>query len=547
MPAALLTVSAWAADPVSYIVQIIQSGAALFSSLSTEQLVNLMSVFLNAVALLLAVSALSIARAQLVPLRKDIEQYAAERRRNRLINDSRRAPKRVRRVVGFDPRFTNIEWSTLIATRTGRPVNIRMQLSPRYDHFHDAFSKNIGGYRDSVLLIDLLFVPEYLKKGYIAPLSRRNKLDFYELMRIRSDSYGRPISAQMLSMMALMCSDETGTIGALPIWVNSHGKMIPDPLFSEKGRVAAVSSLDQLRKHPDAKQVFAESGIQSFYIIFEFWAHLAYRGCRLFRRDETGKFTSDLLHSPRELKRFAEAVADLATRLRFSNITKDVFKDAKSLDDFKDQNAFGLGHDGDARMIRESVALWKPVFSSELLNKAIPRSSSDEIGIKLIDEIGFKQPFARRIQENTWTYLSALGGYGLAIPQEAKNDKSSIEALKYIFLSNPYMFHNYVTRMLPDEIGDGQGATRLYEFFERHARPRWPFWSSVEVELNKTLFAIFLLLGRSRDASDIDPDGFWKETKTAVRRSPQIRAHLEGFLNNVKSITQNNGWEFSIS
>src|SRR3954451_3613489 len=105
-------------------------------------------------------------------------------------------------------------------------------------------------------------------------------------MRLRGETYGRPIDKRAVDLLRLMSSNEAGEIGALPIWINSHGKMIPDPqLFSRAGRVAAVGSLDQLIKRDDATDVFAEAGIQSFYITFEFWAHLAYRGCWLFKRE----------------------------------------------------------------------------------------------------------------------------------------------------------------------------------------------------------------------------------------------------------------------
>lgn len=61
--------------------------------------------------LVVAYMAWRIAKTQLVPLRKDIEQIAAERSRARRMRDSRQPPARERIVVGFDPRFTNADWN----------------------------------------------------------------------------------------------------------------------------------------------------------------------------------------------------------------------------------------------------------------------------------------------------------------------------------------------------------------------------------------------------------------------------------------------------
>ena len=58
--------------------------------------------------LVVAYMAWRIAKTQLGPLRKDIEQIAAERSRARRMRDSRQPPARERIV---DPRFTNADWN----------------------------------------------------------------------------------------------------------------------------------------------------------------------------------------------------------------------------------------------------------------------------------------------------------------------------------------------------------------------------------------------------------------------------------------------------
>jgi hypothetical protein len=188
-------------------------------------------------------------------------------------------------------------------------------------------------------------------------------------------------------------------------------------------------------------------------------------------------------------------------------------------------------------MIRDSLALWKPVFSSELLPRAIPRKEGEEIGSKLFDETTFKLPFLRKLEDGGWSYLSALGGYGLALPRSAQTDKDSMRAIKYLFLSNPVLMHSYVATMLDEH-------TSAQDFFDRHGRPRWPFWSVVEDDLTLLLFHIFLLLDRSKSPADIHPDDFWKYVKQFTGEENVVREYLYQFLGRVRLIAEKHGWSF---
>jgi hypothetical protein len=502
--------------------------------------------------LVVAFVAWRIARTQLVPLRKGIEQIAAERNRARRMRDSRRPPAREHVVVGFDPRFTNAEWNGFLGSHAGRQVNISMRLSNRHDDFHASVRSSAPFPKSHILLIDLMKVPEYLRDGHIASLSGRGRLDFDALLQLRAEAYGRPVNDQVAALMRLMASNEAGEIGAIPIWINTQGRMIPEQqLFSAIGRAAAGSSLDQLRERSDAKDIFGEAGIQSFYITFEFWAHLAYRGCCLFRpiSDRTRilgegtnsptkrRFVSDLLNSTHQLEGFSQAVADIATRLRYSRLTRDVFQHARTVGAFREHRTFDLGHWGDARMIRDSLALWKPVFSSELLTRATPRREGEEVSSKLFDETNFKLPFLHRLGDGSWSYLSALGGYGLALPAAAHNDKDAWRAVKYLFLSNPVLMHSYVAHMLDEH-------TSPEDFFIRHGRPRWPFWSVVEDDLTLLLFQIFLLLDRSQNPTDVPPDEFWKHVRRFVADESIVRGYLRDFLDRVRLTAEKDRWSF---
>ena len=106
--------------------------------------------------LVVAYLAWRIAKTQLVPLRKDIEQIAAERSRARRMRDSRQPPARERIVVGFDPRFTNADWNGFLRSHSGGQVNITMSLSSRHDEFHGSVSAQAPYPKNRILLIDLM-------------------------------------------------------------------------------------------------------------------------------------------------------------------------------------------------------------------------------------------------------------------------------------------------------------------------------------------------------------------------------------------------------
>ena len=146
--------------------------------------------------------------------------------------------------------------------------------------------------REGRFIVDLLYVPQLLAEGVIAPLNKQNGFALAEMMQTRAEAHGVSLPTETVEMIRLLCSDEHGEVGALPLWINSHGRMIPDPqLFHERdeGRIATATSFDQVLSRDDAADVLVDAGIQSNFLAFELWAHLAYRGCRPFRtlaRDE---------------------------------------------------------------------------------------------------------------------------------------------------------------------------------------------------------------------------------------------------------------------
>src|SRR4051794_15320076 len=233
-------------------------------------------------------------------------------------------------------------------------------------------------------------------------------------------------------MMRRLCADADGRVGALPLWLNTHGRIVPEVITVEGGRrLSQLASFEQLLEHKEAGSLLRDASIQSHYMTFEFLAHLAYHRCHLFRRVDRQSYTSELLVSTEQRRRLGEAVADLAVRLHFYSETGDKFRTATVMEDLQQHDAFRVEHAGDARTIRERAALWKPVFSSELLWRTLPQRNLTPMA-SLANDTEFLPPFARHDSEGS-SYLTALGGYGLVLPSAARQDHASQKAMRYAF------------------------------------------------------------------------------------------------------------------
>lgn len=512
---------------------------SFFKATSTVDLLNLI---LQLCSFFIAVYVLLLARRQLLPALQDIERAASAQSREARYRRALVAPKNAVRVVGFDARFNLGDWSEILGGDAA-PQTILLDLKRSYKAFYDLIDNPADPPRSAlqepaVMLLAQARIPQYLAEGLIDPLPRELALD--AMLNERSRLRGQPCDPAVRRLIKLLFSNDEGVIGALPLWVNSHGRMIPDPQLAynaKQERLITVSTLDELFKLGTAP--LGDASIQSYHVTLEFWAHLAYRGCRLFQYSvpEDRRFRSDVLSSPAQLKAFAQATADLATRLLFSNRTRTIYRSARSRAQLNDSSKFRIGHDEDARMLREGLSLWKPVFSSELLWKALPRKA--DRGANLANDTEFKTPFLRHDAPDDWSYLTALGGYGLAMRSGTSTNKDCQRAMKYMFLANPALYHPSLATML----GRYDSDTAVQEFAERHGRPRWPFWKEVELELRGTLFTLLMSLDRR---GTIGPKKFWE---SAVDRVVDSRPTLLALFERVRTIAHNQPkpWEFDFA
>jgi hypothetical protein len=487
------------------------SVADVLSRIDWTSLSLVVGITLQAFALIVAWRALKTARNQLIPLRQDIERIAASQAKITRLRNELVRPGQLVRLAGFDARFTANDWGNILAAG-GATQPIQAELNRSYKSFYDRFhSKPPPFEQPTILILGQAYVPEFLARKWIDPLPP--ELGFEKMMSMRAELRSEGYDEVTAQLGRYLFCDAFGTAGALPLWLNSHGRLITDPQlsFGDK-RVSSINSLGELFEGPGAEERLSNAGIQSYHVMLEFWAHLAYRGCRLFRPSPnfTTTFSSELLSSDDELRRFAQATADLATRLHFSSQTKAIYRSAKSKKDLKQAPKFKIGHSEDARMLREGLALWKPAFSSELLWK-LARRKNDPV-IRLANDTEFRPPYFRHDGGDDWSYLSALSGYGLALPAGASKNPDCISAAKNVFLLNPAMLHPY----LADMVGDDPTADTVDDFALRHARPRWPFWHRAERKLSDAVFDLLLDLNREGNRT---PQEFWEEAVQSVSLS----------------------------
>jgi hypothetical protein len=507
------------------------------------------NLVLSLAALVVAAITLGYAIVQLRPLRRTLDEISRTQRRVRRLKKAVRAPRTAVTVRGFDPRFDNADWKRLIGPHLRGGATLKMDLSDRYREFYRWYERRNETDKSEVLIVDLLLVPQLLKEGRITPL--HDLLPLQKLMSEREEVHDTTRKKGVGELAEYLCTDVNGTLGALPIWINTHGRFLPEGGYVRhiEPPVAAETSFHGLLGHSQAAKLFESAGVQTSYLGFEFWAHMAYRGCRPFYAKPRplpdgapapagfgGELTCNLVNSTSEWWAFRLALADLATRLHFSSLTRERFMQAKSPSDFEAGSAFGVGHLNEARMIRSGVASWKPVCSSELLRKALPRRE-EEIAHQLSDETCFKPPYvASHGSNHRYTYLSAVGGYGLALPAEAASNRHARTALKFMFLVNPCLYHPYLVEMIEDcQMG-------VPEFAERHARPRVPFWNDLERALNRLIFNLLLEVNGPTAAHT--PKAFWDSALQRFAVASVTAPHLETFIATVMDAASDNGWDF---
>lgn len=518
---------------------------AILEDILRRDAFDLLILGFTVVMAIIGVVTLIYAARQVKPLRKTLEELANEQKKARRLKATLIPPTEEVTIRGFDPRFDNTDWRRILAPHLTTPT-VRMDLSGRYREFYEWYRSRSPNDDPEVLVVDLLYVPELLKKELIAPLNQ--VLPIADALRKRRELYGTTYNPEMDELSTYLCSDVLGRVGALPLWLNTHGRFVPDaPAFVDALRPAVIEPRFDRFVDGEFGHLLEQAGIQSTFLAFEFWAHLAYHGGVMFTASQLdrrgraqpstagGRLTCRLVTLLNEYDAFCRALADLATRLQFSSITREKFINAQKISDFKREYAFQFGHLGEARLIRNRIAFWKPAFSSELLRRAMPRRDQ-EVAAQLSDESCFKPPFINQRDNNEHTYLSALGGYGIALPRHAASSSHAREALEFIFLANPCIWHPY----LPDMVEDSQMSVE--QFAVRHARPRVPFWRQVEAELDELLFGMMLSLDR-KACREMKPKAFWMHAYTQFKDGRSLDM-ARGFAAKVADIANEATWDF---
>jgi len=173
-------------------------------------------------------------------------------------------PKQTYEVRGFDPRFGDVEWSRMLFSTNGlsesrqkNPVSkIGFHLSRTYGEFVRDFEERKFAGPNTLLIVDLAMVPQYLQTGLIRPLGNVPGFNFEKLMARRAESYGTYFNEGTIALARYMCAAISGDIGAVPLWINSQGRFICAPSQGHFQRpLTASASLDLIFERADAAVV----------------------------------------------------------------------------------------------------------------------------------------------------------------------------------------------------------------------------------------------------------------------------------------------------
>ncbi len=125
-----------------------------------ETAATVAQVITGVVSLVVATLALFVSLQQLKPLRRELAKLHAEDKRRETLRGQ--LPSQPRRLLGYDPRFTNWDWTRLLSSDDGA-VPLTARLSRSYSEFYTNFPREFPD--DGIIVVDLLFVPDLLRRG----------------------------------------------------------------------------------------------------------------------------------------------------------------------------------------------------------------------------------------------------------------------------------------------------------------------------------------------------------------------------------------------
>jgi len=128
---------------------------------------SILQVVLGISGLILGSLALDVARRSILPLKPQIDRIVAEQKRRDELRKELIPPAQSRQILGFDPRFSNWDWNKLLAVDGVPPRNLVTRLSRTHLEFHGDPQRSIA--QSSVLIVDLLYVPNLLKRQLHRP------------------------------------------------------------------------------------------------------------------------------------------------------------------------------------------------------------------------------------------------------------------------------------------------------------------------------------------------------------------------------------------
>ncbi|HEV2853135.1 MAG TPA: hypothetical protein VHC97_10060 [Thermoanaerobaculia bacterium] len=437
--------------------------------------------------------------------------------------------------IGFDPRYkintdAKEAWNSLLrgacgslATTATPPVEYKEpNLLPSYNQakaeiyadFHNAMT------RYDLLLVDFSWLPELVYLGHVVPLdpySSKPILEFFK-EKIASD-YSNTDTAWWSNVLSHLASGGNEFHYALPAFINLHGRLV-----KSKGKHKDWQSFEQI----DDFQRGAIQNAHSACCVYELYAHFAYHGASpLVIESSKNASMFKLVELDFGSQAAREALADYLARLWLASGSNKDRK--KQVDDFV------IDH------IAESGYLVAPgtgekfdiCFNSELYHESL-KDRGYVLGC----------PYVKEHQTGKSSFLSSLGGYGIAVSRQSVDIQRAVEVAISLFqqpqlnvLPKNFDFH--------DTFKDCATIT-LEEFLSYHCRPRVPFWSHVEELISFAVDEIFRIWSQAPSVNgNVFKDVRGKILEFVSRESGGAQSVLKGLNARIKLTFQNNGWDVS--
>jgi len=451
-------------------------------------------------------------------------------------------------IAGYDPRKEVKGLDDLYLPHMDR-VPRELGLKSRIHFFDDYNSAKAGIYLDfhqrrdrfDILIVDFSWLPELAYQGLVYPLQEiepdvNNQVRNLLREQTPDGRKGKPTDDQFKlwsRVLQHLCCAGNDRYYVLPLFINMPGVLVND-----------VKELGESDYRKMKTERFTRCSVQSSHsacCVYELFKHLAYHGAVPIQVKD-GLADSDQVYELVEVSfhsdEFYHALSDYLTRLFLLPVGKqDIIQDPR--------RRFSVNHGRELKLIADQRFHWAVAFSSELLERKHLQKRELQLHMPC------KAPLPTR---ECPTYLTSLGGYGLAVSRATSEPERAFRASQALFQSmwsGGRVLPSYVEKSLGfiEYLDDDQ----LDTFLRIHCRPRVPFWTHIEELISLSLENIASLVVRSEELNEDhgllkENDRFEQASKMVedAVRTDAVKQLLRRLEQRVSLAFLNNGWKIPL-